>query len=632
MSVKRFTVSPGAAVSRKRKRKARTPEPEPKARTPKPKARTSKPKPKARIVIPELPDSCFGNGELFDLTVGDTCGKYAALKEKYAELYGPFQPIQRFLEEYEMMSGDEQGSDKADKRSKRLKFLEDCAESPALRLLFMCMNGYINGCGLHGDRRQAFEVIKAMYEYVDGVKKRLSEGQAGDDKVLAAILAERFPFRERLPFRVQAVGGNVIGFFSYLKRAVLRGEQRSAELSQAFSDIDYTMVRSGALEFPDLLKQGTPPREADLVRDMVAMVGDRAPAHLVPNLVAGEGDINSGFLLFRAKTRFCIAHESWKSPKPPSASPPADLRQLYKDSRAGHLVTAQGFEEFMEGRLADRRDPAVKEWLVYLKAKKAEIALETKLNVYGIAYTSGTPDQTVGALGKAHGEIATGLGAAEKVSALVDALVRIQGEDGAWPVQGLMAYVRDWVIKSNNVIARFPAHAGWGTWPAFLRKLDLTTEIPGRPAQVFYESTLSDLENLLNGPKLYGETGVSIVDTGGVALIPKLGSLILTNFANDSETGDLVGRLAKFRANLGAPSDPRVARAVAYAARWAPVREGAEDLPAGVTLVATAIRFGDGSQLASGCGDESPQGGGGRRSRRKRRRRQRRRRTRGRRR
>ena len=129
---------------------------------------------------------------------------------------------------------------------------------------------------------------------------------------------------------------------------------------------------------------------------------------------------------------------------------------------------------------------------------------------------------------------------------------------------------------------------------------------------------------------MYGETGVSIVGTGGVALIPKLGSLILTNFANDSETGDLVGRLADFRANLGAPSDPRVARAVAYAARWASVRERAEDLPAGVTLVATAIRFGDGSQLAAGCGDEAPQGGGGRRSRRKRRRRQRRRRTRGR--
>ena len=626
---------------------------------------------------------CFGNAELFDLTVGDECGKYSDMKEAWAVEYGPFQPVQRFLAEYKMMEGDAAtagsigADDKSGKRETRLKFVEELSERERWKeqLLFMCMCGYLNGCalppgaGVAGDQPpSAFDDILAIANAVAArltarLASRRPPGQEQKPdltvesvrKQAVALMTEAVGGGQPAPFRLQFVGGNVLLFFAYLAdfeqaRAARGGAEGywvdllSGGQGQppSFSDIDYTIVRTTPAEFLSIWEAPRAPPATDVqTADIKQMTAEIVAELLNPPRVGRDARpepvTGSGFLLYRAKTRFCLDHPLAEQAEAirPDGSPPRSIRRWYARRTGIPAATPQSYQASIleDGQVRRDLDPrtvgdekrtdpyVVRAWLTYLAKKKEEIARETKVNVYGIAATElghAAPEYARKLIEGAHEAAAGVTGMPAKIDATLQGLARSQGMNGAAAVQALMGYVRHWVIRSNEVILRWPqtaspALSGWlevlaGVFakPVADLKGMYDKREPSQPEitaagymRQFYEMTLGDLHNVLTGPEVYGSP-MALTPSGGMAIMPSLCSSILSAYLDSSETGTLVEELGEFRRHIAAPSlPPGGMRTVAFAAgRLAGVRSSLRDVPESVSVVAMIVRLTDPSQIS----------------------------------
>jgi len=103
-------------------------------------------------------------GEFFDLSITSINNKYGALHNIGVILYGINFPLKKFITELEMILKDEQGGasdDKAEKRQKRLIFLEHCNSLPELQTFFERFCNYLNGQDGSGKQYSNFIVITA---------------------------------------------------------------------------------------------------------------------------------------------------------------------------------------------------------------------------------------------------------------------------------------------------------------------------------------------------------------------------------------------------------------------------------------------------------------------------------------
>ena len=84
------------------------------------------------------------SGELFDLTITDNMNIYGREKIKYALKNGISLPIQKYIDELQMM-GTFTTDDKSEKRRLRLTFLNECNKIPFFQAVFAMMCNYLNG-------------------------------------------------------------------------------------------------------------------------------------------------------------------------------------------------------------------------------------------------------------------------------------------------------------------------------------------------------------------------------------------------------------------------------------------------------------------------------------------------------
>jgi len=103
-------------------------------------------------------------GEFFDLSITSINNKYGALHNIGVILYGINFPLKKFITELEMILKDEQGGasdDKAEKRKKRLIFLQHCNSLLELQTFFERFCNYLNGQDGSGKQYPNFIVITA---------------------------------------------------------------------------------------------------------------------------------------------------------------------------------------------------------------------------------------------------------------------------------------------------------------------------------------------------------------------------------------------------------------------------------------------------------------------------------------
>lgn len=84
------------------------------------------------------------NGELLDLNQVTLNNPFGLENFKYIFFYGISFPLQKFIDELEMI-GKYSQDDKSEKREKRLEFFQLCNTSPDLQILFQIFSNYLNG-------------------------------------------------------------------------------------------------------------------------------------------------------------------------------------------------------------------------------------------------------------------------------------------------------------------------------------------------------------------------------------------------------------------------------------------------------------------------------------------------------
>ena len=514
------------------------------------------------------------SGELFDLTVASLNNPFGCLKDEWAKRCGAFQPIERYIEEYEMMLGGGAGADggggaptlndqldanastsetiddKSAKRRARLMFLKESAKDPSLRLIFMCMSGYLNGAVFPG-ARDAGSQITTMVAHAQG----LQEAGTSEEDMPAdlARVAQRTAALPPAPFKMFFVGGNIILFFAFLLHFVFphlhtRREQdllsAAVELSTSeYSDLDYTLVPSTATEF--LAARSAPGGGGpfpSIVPGRETLWGD-----------GGSGLLDSGFFLMRAKTSFCYRHAGGGALKRTD-----QVTQMFKER--GLFVSPQAFQHGMLG--APGLSPESVAFLKDLERRKESIAAETKLNVYVTAATAaGYPQAFFEARGPRP---------ADRPGRIRAAINHLKAEQNRTTLP-LMQYVHETVVSANAVIASWPRLSavpdGGGlaggdatTWKRIIGE--------GTPADTFYNGTLRTLYDVLTGPEdpsaapHGGERFEGALQSvGRTALIPRMCASILIDFLNNDgrrpNANSIIDNIQKARESAGLLEDAR---------------------------------------------------------------------------
>ena len=99
----------------------------------------------------EIVRSTKFSGELFDLSIPTLNNKFGEEHISYVMKYGIKLPLQKYIDELEMILEDSEGDDKSEKRNNRLDFLVQCNEYVEIRNLFYLFNNYLNGGGGGGE-------------------------------------------------------------------------------------------------------------------------------------------------------------------------------------------------------------------------------------------------------------------------------------------------------------------------------------------------------------------------------------------------------------------------------------------------------------------------------------------------
>ena len=87
------------------------------------------------------------SGELFDLSIPTLNNKFGYEHISYVMKYGITMPLQKYIDELEMILEDSDGDDKNEKRNNRLDFLVQCNEYSIIQEFFLLFTNYINGGG-----------------------------------------------------------------------------------------------------------------------------------------------------------------------------------------------------------------------------------------------------------------------------------------------------------------------------------------------------------------------------------------------------------------------------------------------------------------------------------------------------
>lgn len=526
-------------------------------------------------------------GELFDLTVASMNNPFGCLKEKWAQECGPFQPIERYIAEYDMMLSTRAGvndqldegaasvdhagvDDKNSKRFARLQFLNEASKHIELRKLFLCVSGYLNGAALLPSTGDDDEPIKQPIKQIDHMYEILmAEPDDRDTVASARMMNDRWVEQRKqtpsiykpAPFKMFFVGGNVILFFaavidniangggaSPIKSAAMRVAKSASHLAHLdYSDLDYTILPCSTYEW----------REWLMTRCQARSI---TPSPFPARLEGSYRHPDAGFLLMRVKTSFCVKREG---PQPPDITPKVD--KLFKDR--GLFASPQSAQI---GYMHDLKlsDTESRRYMNFLLSKKAVIASATKLNAFVTALCC-TPrgQDKIDDIASAAANVAARQPRIPAISADWSAIqtsrlniaTEILRQQDRWDLtRGLMQYVHTTVVNANSVIASWPrlgpisgSGSGMGgpaqptTWDSIIGSCSQET---------FYRDTLGSLYDVLTGPedpsgKPYGQDDMlgPPPPPGRTALIPRMCTTILINFMNND--GRAPGRLGSVPTN-----------------------------------------------------------------------------------
>jgi hypothetical protein len=146
-------------------------------------------------------------GEFFDLSITSINNDYGALHNIGVMLYGINFPLEKFIKELQMILNDEGGGatdDKAQKRQKRLVFLQHCDSLPELQTFFERFCNYLNGKDGSEKQYSNFIVITAaggniiivfaqlIMNIIDSYNKRDKDSLLQSNKILLKILLDIF--------------------------------------------------------------------------------------------------------------------------------------------------------------------------------------------------------------------------------------------------------------------------------------------------------------------------------------------------------------------------------------------------------------------------------------------------------
>ena len=92
------------------------------------------------------------SGELFDLSIPTLNNKFGDEHISYVMKYGITMPLQKYIDELEMILEDADADDKNEKRTNRLDFLVQCNEYVEIQNFFFLFTNYLNGGGSGGER------------------------------------------------------------------------------------------------------------------------------------------------------------------------------------------------------------------------------------------------------------------------------------------------------------------------------------------------------------------------------------------------------------------------------------------------------------------------------------------------
>ena len=349
------------------------------------------------ILMPNTAGVSRVAAELFDLTVTTRNSKFGCLKDNYAEAFGPFQPLRRFISEYEMFEAD----DKSAKRATRLSFLgQVAAQSEHLRKWFMCVTAYLNGyvgsrtrertrtprpciacdeatCAPppRDEARIVTTVLDALQDiWLDLPSECLEPTPAQIHEVLSKTHVHK------APFRVCFAGGNIIAFFAQVLKALFArwGLNAAPDLVDAAEK-----VRRMALSDLDFALLPSTPSEYEAATGVRATEDGRAAAGEGEG--EGEGGV-SGFALFRAKT--VISESGQPAPRLPELDAPAQdaIRALFETTA---YVSPQSFQTAMLNEY--HKKYGGKEWykagqdyLEHLSGLKDKIEAGTRANTLAV--------------------------------------------------------------------------------------------------------------------------------------------------------------------------------------------------------------------------------------------------------
>jgi len=192
-------------------------------------------------------------GEFFDLSITSINNDYGALHNIGVMLYGINFPLEKFIKELEMILNDEGGGatdDKAQKRQKRLDFLQHCDTNIYLKVFFQSFCNYLNGKDGSGEQYPNFIVITAaggniIIVFAQLIMNIINAYKAGNldlllrtNKILLAILESRFP-----PVRFPGVNINTIitSIVEHFTTDTVMLEKLSQIESSEASDCDFKL-------------------------------------------------------------------------------------------------------------------------------------------------------------------------------------------------------------------------------------------------------------------------------------------------------------------------------------------------------------------------------------------------------
>ena len=282
------------------------------------------------------------SGKFFDLTITPCTNKYGYEKITNSLKFGNATPIDKYIDELIMIQYDDKTSDKNEKRTNRLIFLQECKQYESIKTFFTMMCQYLNG-----------------------------GHDVKDNKIIFTI-----------------VGGNIITIFAQLLMDILSND------GEPESDFNIKIIDKSIIAevYNELVTSKT--LEEQITNIYKHQYSD-FDYNILPNIQKynslGSPKPNSGFLLYRIKTS--MTQQNGNSSDTEIFVNGKDGKETcsaFMDSKTIDSLYAQAVKNNMLITLKDKEDfspeklELCRNFIIFLLNKKRRIEESTKINIFSV--------------------------------------------------------------------------------------------------------------------------------------------------------------------------------------------------------------------------------------------------------